>query len=105
MHLAHNGVDAVEDRLANQKMPDIELGDLGQGRDRCRGDEIEAVAGMDFEAYAVRPLHAAYDAFELGFARRATARRDSFAPGAGVNLDDRRADRGGGLDLRRLGGN
>ena len=99
MHLAHDGVEAVEDRLADQEMPDIELGDLGQGRDRRRGDEIEAVAGMDFKAHALGTRRAAHDACELGAGGDAIAGRHGIAPSAGMNLDDRRADRGGGLDV------
>src|ERR1700749_3414216 len=54
-----------EDRLADQEVPDIELGDFGQRRDAFGGDEIEAVAGMDFEAEAFRHRGAADDAVEL----------------------------------------
>ena len=45
----------VENGLADQEMTDIEFDDLAQRRDLLRGGEIEAVAGMDFEAGARRP--------------------------------------------------
>ena len=51
-----------------------------------------------------RKRSAARDPGELGLGCGAVARRQSVAPGAGVDLDDRRADRDSGFDLRRLGG-
>ena len=52
-------------------MADIEFDDLGQRRDPLGGDEIEAVAGMDFEARALRQRGAAHDALEFGRGRAA----------------------------------
>ena len=48
-HGAHRGIEAVEDRLADEKMPDVEFDYLGEARDPLGGDEIEAVSGMNFE--------------------------------------------------------
>ena len=104
-HVSHHGGKAVENRLADQEMADVEFDDLGQRRDLFRGDEIEAVSGMNFEAGVPCECGAADDAREFGCRGVGLARRQSVAPGAGVNLDHRRADSNGGFDLRRLGGN
>src|SRR5579875_771730 len=50
LHFAHDGVEPVEDRLADEEMPDIELDDLAQGGDRGDVGVGEAVPGMAFEA-------------------------------------------------------
>ena len=72
--LLHRRVEAVEHRLADQEMADVEFDDLGKRRDLLGGHEIEAVAGMDFEAGALRQRRAARDARELGGGRVARRR-------------------------------
>jgi hypothetical protein len=104
-HLTHNGVEPAEDRFADEKMADIELDNFEQRSDFFRGDEIEAMAGMNFKALARRKRGAFYDALEFTLCRRGIASRQSIAPSAGVKLNDRSADRNGGFDLRWLGGN
>ena len=97
-------VEAGIDRLADQEMADIEFGNLRQSGDPFGGDEIEPVAGMDFEARILRHHGAADDALEFGRRGRAIARRQRVAPGAGMDLDHRRTDGDGGLDLLGRGG-
>ncbi len=92
------------DRLSDQEMADIELDDLGQRRDRLRRLEIEAMAGMDFEAEPARKLRPVADALPFRLRRRCSLVGKRVAPGAGVELDHRRADRDRCLDLTRLGG-
>ncbi len=87
-----------------EKMADIEFDDRVEFGDLFRGDEIEAVAGMDFEARIPGLGGGARNAVEFRAGGRGVARSERFAPGAGVNLDHRRADRAGGIDLLRLGG-
>src|ERR1700691_4413938 len=101
----HGGGQTVEDCLADQKMADIEFGDLRQRRDFLRGGEIETVAGMDLKPGACGEPRAAHNARELGGSGSSVAGGQSVAPGACVKFDDRGADRGRSLDLRRLRGN
>src|SRR5208282_5220776 len=96
---------AVENRLADEEMADVELDDLAQRRDLFRGGEIEAVAGVDFQAGARRQSGAADDALEFGGGGAGLARRHRLAPGSGVKFDDGRADRDRGFYLRGLRGN
>ena len=49
-HAADGAVEAAEDRLADEEMADVELGDGGDGGDRPHRVEGQAVAGMAFEA-------------------------------------------------------
>ena len=49
-HGLHGLVQAQEDRLADEEMPDIELHDLRDRGDGPRRLEGEAVAGVNFEA-------------------------------------------------------
>src|ERR1043166_2617211 len=59
-HLDARG-EAREHRLTDQEMTDVELGDLGQRRDRLGGGVIEPVTGVHFEAEALRKLRAVDD--------------------------------------------
>ena len=53
IHRRAHGLDACretrEHGLADQKMPDVELDDLGQRRDRLGAGIVEPVAGMHLE--------------------------------------------------------
>ncbi len=48
---------------------------------------------MDFEAKAARKTGAVLDALPLRLRGRAASLGERIAPGAGMDLDDRRADR------------
>src|ERR1700728_4372455 len=85
-------------------MADVEFNDLAHRSYLLRGGKIEAVAGVNFEARAFGESGPAHDALEFGGAGRAVPGRHGVAPGAGVNLDDRRADCRRRVDLRRLRG-
>ncbi len=102
-HPAHCRIEAVENRFADEKMADVELGDLGQRRNLFGGDEIKPVAGVDFEAGAFRQPRAARDPFEFAPGDCGIAGCQRLAPGAGVDFDDGGGEGAGGLDLRRLG--
>jgi hypothetical protein len=48
-----NGLrQAHEDRLADQEVADVQLGDLRDGGDRLDGGVVDAVAGVDLQAQA-----------------------------------------------------
>ena len=81
----------LEHRFADQEMADIELDDLRQRRDRLRAGVVEAVAGMDFEAEAFRQRGAVADQLPFGARLRRVLFGERVAPGAGVQLDHRRA--------------
>ena len=57
---------------------------------------------MDFEARRAASAAPRRNAREFGGGGGGVARRQRVAPGAGMNLDDRRADRRRGFDLRRF---
>jgi len=103
-HPAHRGGETVEDRLADQEVPDIEFSDLGQRSDPLRSDEVEAMASVNLEPCPHGKVCAANDAREFTFSRRGIAGGKRIAPCSGMNLDHRRAHRGGSLDLLGLGG-
>src|SRR5262245_20082189 len=85
-------------------MPDIELDDLRQRRDRLGGREVETMARVHLEPEPPRELRAVADALPFRLRRRHPLVGQRIAPGAGVDLDDRRPDRDRRLDLPRLGG-
>src|SRR6185436_15121523 len=87
----HPGKPA-EDRLADQEVPDIELNDFGQRRDRLGGVEVEAVAGMHFETERARACSPIADALQLRAGGRRMAIDHRLAPGTRVDLDHRGAD-------------
>ena len=58
-------IETDEHRLADQKVTDIELGDLRQGRDGFGAGVIEAMAGMNFESETFRQRGAFSDARPL----------------------------------------
>ena len=77
-------------------MADVELGELrdgGDGRDIVEG---QAVAGVRLDAVLDGERGAVGDALQLGGALLAV----DMGVAAGVELDDRRAEADGGLDLR-----
>ena len=102
-HEFHGLGQPLEHRFADQEMADIEFDDLRQRRDRLRGGIIEPVAGMHFKAEVLAPVwrrhgcscHSASASSRVALAER-------IAPGAGVELDHRRAELGRRLDLCRL---
>jgi hypothetical protein len=51
-HPLHGLRQAHEDRLADQEVADVELGDLRDGGDRLDRGVVDAVAGVDFQAQA-----------------------------------------------------
>ena len=70
-HLADRGLEADEDRLADQEVADIEFAHLGDGGDRRRRLVVQAVAGVAFEAELLPQSAAAFcDARKLGVALR-----------------------------------
>ena len=86
---------ADEDRLADQEMADVELGELGDGGDRDDIVEGQAVAGVRLDAVLDRERGAVGDALA---ARGALLALD-VGVAAGVELDHRRAEAEGRLDL------
>ena len=90
-------VEAGEDRLADQEVADVELGDLRDGGDRLDIVEGEAVAGMGLDAVLDGERGGVGDAAQLLGARLALG----MGVAAGVELDDRRAEPHRGLDLAR----
>ena len=88
-----------------RKWPMLSSTISGKRRDRLGAGEIEPVAGMHFEAErcarASRPRAMRRHSSSAAAACR---RRQRIAPGAGMNLDHRRAERRRGLDLLRIGG-
>ena len=65
-HEFHGLGQALEHRLADQKMADVELDDLRQRGDRLRGRIIEPVARMHFQADACGEQRAVADQLPLG---------------------------------------
>ncbi len=86
-----------ENRLADEIMPDIQFGDLGQRRNGLGSGKIEAVAGMAFEAEVGGERRRGLEAGEFMRRALALAMGQRIAPGAGVQFDDGRADRIGRL--------
>ena len=91
-----------EHRFADEEMPDIELGDLRQRGDRLGAGVVEAVPGMDFEAEAFRQRSAIAQQLPFGARLRRVHFGERVAPGAGMQLDDGRAQFRRGLNLRGL---
>jgi len=94
------GIETTEDRLADQEMADVELGELrdcGDGHDIVEG---QAVAGVGLDAVLHRQCGAVGDTLQLGGAFVAF----DMGIAAGVELDDRsaEADRRGDLLLGRF---
>src|SRR4029079_16488541 len=70
-HLADRGLEADEDRLADQEMADIELAHLGDRRDRPDVGVAQPMAHVAFEAEPRAQRRAPAQALELGLLRRA----------------------------------
>src|SRR5690606_1402794 len=49
-HAADRTIEATENGLPDEEMPDIQFGDGRDGRDRADSIEIQAVTGMAFQA-------------------------------------------------------
>ncbi len=49
-HPADGGLEAGEDRFADQKMADIEFADFGDGGDGLHSVEAQAMSGMNFQS-------------------------------------------------------
>ena len=94
-HPPDAGLEAGEDRLADQEMADVELGELRDRGDRHDIVEGQAVAGMRLDAVLDRERGAVGDAPQLGRAFLAL----DMGVAAGVEFDDRRAEPHRGLDL------
>src|SRR3984893_15345127 len=92
-HLGDRRVKTNEDRLADQKVTDIELDDFGQARDDPGGGEIEAVAGVTFESLAARKRRRLLDPCKFVFGPLGLSMRERVAPGARMKFDHRRSDR------------
>src|SRR5689334_8349908 len=67
-HLADRGLQADEDRLADQEVADIELAHVGDGGDRADVFVVEAVAGMALQAELLAMRGGLLDAQKLGLA-------------------------------------
>src|SRR3546814_7768045 len=87
-HPPHRAFQPGEDRFADQIMADVELGELGDGRD---GDDIvvgQAMARVRLDAVLPRERGGVGEAAELGGAVLALGTGIS----AGVAFDDRRSE-------------
>ena len=99
-HAPDGRVEAGEDRLADQEVADVELGDARGWRRSARRSRSQAVAGMALEPEGPR-CAAAADASRSSSARCGLAL--GLAIGADVQLDHLRADGDGGIELARIG--
>src|SRR5215212_9772870 len=86
-------------------MPDVELDDFRQGSDGLSAGVIEPMTGMHLETEGLGQSCALADALPLHIRCRRVAVRQRVAPGAGVNLNDRSAERRRRLDLPLVGSN
>ena len=80
----------LEHRLADQKVPDIELDDLRQCRDHLGAGVIETVAGMHFETQFMREFCSGANALPFRFGCVTLIFAESVAPGADMNFIYRR---------------
>jgi hypothetical protein len=85
-HALDGRAEADEDRLADQEVADVQLGELGDGGDGLHGLVVDAVAGVDLQAQAGGLGRRGLQAFEMA-ARVGAAPADRLAVGAGVQLD------------------
>ena len=91
----HAVAEAGENRLADQEMADVELGELRDGGDRRDIVEGQAVAGVGLDAVLDGQRGAIGDALQFGRVLLAL----DMGVAAGVELDHRRAEPNRGLDL------
>src|SRR5271163_5045480 len=96
--------EADEDRLADEEMADVQFDNFWQAGDRAGGLEVEAMPGVTLEAERRGLRGCDAQAAEFLIAPLTLAFGQRVAPGAGVKLDDRRAQRGAGVQRfeRRL---
>ena len=94
-----------EDRLADQEMPDIELDDFRQRRDRLGASRSRARGRHGLRGRALRASRAPSRMRSNSASPRPPSAIDQrIAPGAGMDLDHRRAERRRRLDLLGIGG-
>ena len=98
-HAADGAFQAAEYGFADEKVPDVELGDGHDRGHRADGVVGEAVPGVAFEAEGVGQRRRRRQTLQLGLP---LAARDTTI-GAGVQLDHRRAQRRRRLQLPRIG--
>ena len=94
---------ASEDRLANDKVPDIQLPHLRQGSEVCGGFVVEAMACVDFDARLGGEPGRACEPFEFALGCGGIAGQPRFAILPRVKLHNRRPELNGGVDLPGLG--
>jgi hypothetical protein len=93
------GASPVENRLADQEMPDIQLRELRNGGDRYDIVEGQAVTGMHLDPVLRRQSGGVGNAAQLGGLRLTL----QLAIAPGVQFDDRRAQPDRRFDLRGSG--
>ena len=84
-----------------RKWPILSSTICGNARDGGDGIEGEAVAGVDFKARGGGEARSSREALQLAGNACGIAFERALAVGAGVQLDDRRADALGGFDRLR----
>ncbi len=92
------GSQADEDRIGDEEMADVELDDPRECRDLPHGVVIKTMPRMTFDAERRGCLGRALQAREFSRGANCVALSRGIAPGAGVQLDNRRADRKRGFD-------
>src|SRR5208282_2846625 len=87
-HLSNRLLQAHEDRLADDEMPDIQLAHLRQGGKMRGGFVIEAVACVHLDARLFREPGGMGEPLEFGFSHGGISGEPCFAIGSGVELDN-----------------
>ena len=99
-HLGHGAFETDEKRVRDQGVTDIQFVDA---LDRSHGFDVvvmQAMAGIDDQAFVEPAVHAVDDALQLiGH----FSRRGGIGITASVQLDGRGADTAGGFDLAFVG--
>src|SRR5579862_7078468 len=92
-HALDGTVEAAEDRLADEKMADVELDDGRDRRDRTDRVESEAMPRVAFKAQHLGMTRRENDPRQFrAAARRVTGIERRLAISAGMKLDHRRAE-------------
>src|SRR5690606_3814607 len=94
--------EADENRLTDQEMPDIELGEFADARHRLDRVEGQPVPGMYFEAEFGAVARRLCEPAEFNGEGR-LARLPGFAIASGMQFDDWRAECLGGVELAPVG--
>ena len=100
LHLRDRRADAREERARHDGMADVQLVQVREREDGADVVVVDAVARVDHQPEPVRVLAPGAQARQFRVRRRA---EPGVGEGAGVQLDDGRADGVGGVDLGGLG--